>query len=52
MNKEGVYMVFEGFCGIYEKKKKPLPKKDAFGKEIMDRDQENEEESKDEGATV
>lgn len=36
MNREGVYMVFEGFCGIYETKKKPLLKKDAFGKEIVD----------------
>ena len=34
VNKEGVYMVFDGFCGIYQQKKKPLVKIDAFGKEI------------------
>ena len=40
-------MVFEGFCGIYERKKKPLPKKDAFGKDITEESQVVEEETKD-----
>lgn len=36
INRDGIYMVFEGFCGIYQQKKKPLHKVDAFGKDIID----------------
>lgn len=33
-NKDGVYLVFEGFCGIFMKKKKEKPKIDKFGRAI------------------
>ena len=39
VNKTGIYMVFEDFCGFYQNKKKPLPKIDAFGKEIIDEEE-------------
>ena len=35
INTDGVYMVFEGFCGFYEQKKAPVIKINAFGKEIL-----------------
>ena len=49
INKDGVYMVFEGFCGIYMNKKEPLVQVDAFGKDIVptsDKALESDEETK------
>lgn len=51
INKQGIYMVFEDFCGIYQNKKKQGPKIDAFGKEIIDEEEKDEEEYKDDGAS-
>jgi len=33
-NKDGVFIVFEGFCGIYMCKRKPKQKTDEFGRVI------------------
>ena len=51
INKEGIYVVFEGFCGIYQKKKEPLPKIDAFGKQVVETT-ESVEEEKTEGSAA
>ena len=42
-------MVFEGFCGIYLQKKQALQKFDAFGKEIIEDEAQEEEETKEAG---
>lgn len=36
INKDGIYMVFDGFCGIYQQKRQPLVQIDAFGKVIIE----------------
>ena len=33
-NTDGIYLVFEGFCGIYMKKQKAKPKTDEFGRDV------------------
>ena len=43
INTDGVYMVFEGFCGFYEQKKAPVIKINAFGKEILQTEEDDEE---------
>lgn len=45
-NTEGVFLVFEGFCGIYMNKPNSKPKKDEFGRIITEKTNTEDEEGK------